>query len=107
MDSYAAHGIGGSSASRRGFCTARDARVRFELRRGMFFTIEPMANEGTKRTRGPLREDGWSVVTADEGLSRSSNTPWGRVRSGRRVRNIHRAAAAKDESAKDERRRRR
>jgi methionyl aminopeptidase len=70
VDSYAAHGIGRRfHQPPRILHGARRAGSGFELRRGMFFTIEPMANEGTKRTRGPLREDGWSVVTADGGLS--------------------------------------
>ena len=33
----------------------------------MFFTIEPMASEGTARTR--TLGDGWTVVTADGRLS--------------------------------------
>ncbi|WP_159709861.1 M24 family metallopeptidase, partial [Geminicoccus flavidas] len=34
---------------------------------GMFFTIEPMVNEGSHATR--RLDDGWTVVTADGGLS--------------------------------------
>lgn len=37
------------------------------LREGMVFTIEPMINEGTPGIR-PL-DDGWTIVTADGGLS--------------------------------------
>ena len=37
------------------------------LREGMTFTIEPMINEGTSEIR--FLEDGWTVVTADGGLS--------------------------------------
>jgi len=37
------------------------------LREGMTFTIEPMINEGTPEIR--LLKDGWTVVTADGGLS--------------------------------------
>lgn len=37
------------------------------LRAGMAFTIEPMINEGTADVR--MKDDGWTVVTADGGLS--------------------------------------
>lgn len=37
------------------------------LREGMVFTIEPMINEGSPEIR--LQKDGWTVVTADGGLS--------------------------------------
>lgn len=37
------------------------------LKPGMFFTVEPMANEGTDGTR--VLRDGWTVVTADGKLS--------------------------------------
>lgn len=37
------------------------------LREGMVFTIEPMINQGTHRTA--VRDDGWTVVTADGKLS--------------------------------------
>ena len=37
------------------------------LREGMTFTIEPMINEGTSEIR--FLQDGWTVVTADGGLS--------------------------------------
>lgn len=37
------------------------------LREGMVFTIEPMINEGTPEIR--ILEDGWTIVTADGGLS--------------------------------------
>lgn len=37
------------------------------LREGMTFTIEPMINQGTRRTE--TRDDGWTVVTGDGRLS--------------------------------------
>ena len=37
------------------------------LKPGMFFTIEPMANEGVSETR--VLRDGWTVVTQDGKLS--------------------------------------
>ncbi|MBA4502669.1 type I methionyl aminopeptidase [Marinobacterium marinum] len=37
------------------------------LQEGMTFTIEPMINQGTARTR--TRKDGWTVVTLDRKLS--------------------------------------
>lgn len=39
--------------------------ARFEP--GMFFTVEPMVNVGTHRTR--VKKDGWGVVTVDGSLS--------------------------------------
>ena len=68
VNHYAAHGVGlkfhqpptirhGSGRPGRGT----------PLRPGMFFTIEPMASEGTARTR--TLGDGWTVVTADGRLS--------------------------------------
>jgi methionyl aminopeptidase len=43
----------------------RGCGMRF--REGMTFTLEPMINEGTPEIR--FLEDGWTVVTADNGLS--------------------------------------
>jgi methionyl aminopeptidase len=68
VNKYAAHGIGrkfhapphirhGAGAEGRGVL----------LKPGMFFTIEPMANEKGVATR--VLKDGWTVVTADGGLS--------------------------------------
>lgn len=37
------------------------------LKPGMTFTIEPMVNQGNRRTR--LKKDGWTVVTKDKKLS--------------------------------------
>lgn len=37
------------------------------LEQGMTFTIEPMINQGTAKTR--LKRDGWTVVTRDKKLS--------------------------------------
>ena len=34
---------------------------------GMTFTIEPMINQGTYKTK--LKKDGWTVVTRDKKLS--------------------------------------
>ena len=37
------------------------------LREGMVFTIEPMINQGTHKTK--LKKDGWTVITRDRKLS--------------------------------------
>lgn len=37
------------------------------LEQGMTFTIEPMINQGTAKTR--VKRDGWTVVTRDKKLS--------------------------------------
>jgi len=38
-----------------------------KLEAGMTFTIEPMINQGTYKTK--LKKDGWTVVTRDKKLS--------------------------------------
>ncbi len=43
------------------------------LREGMVFTIEPMLNQGSARTRG--LKDGWTVVTRDGSLSAQWEEP--------------------------------
>lgn len=68
VNTYTAHGIGRKFHSpphieHAGGFPHRGAR----LKPGMFFTIEPMANAGTDKTR--LLSDGWTVVTADGKLS--------------------------------------
>lgn len=40
------------------------------LTEGMTFTIEPMINQGTPKTR--TKNDGWTVVTRDKKLSAQS-----------------------------------
>ncbi len=40
---------------------------RLKMKRGMTFTIEPMINQGTWRTK--LQPDGWTAVTVDGALS--------------------------------------
>ena len=40
------------------------------LQEGMIFTIEPMINQGSAKTK--LRNDGWTVVTRDKKLSAQS-----------------------------------
>ena len=38
-----------------------------QLQAGMTFTIEPMINQGSHKTK--LKKDGWTVVTRDKKLS--------------------------------------
>ena len=38
-----------------------------QLQAGMTFTIEPMINQGSHKTK--LKKDGWTVITRDKKLS--------------------------------------
>jgi methionyl aminopeptidase len=40
------------------------------LKEGMVFTIEPMVNQGTEKTK--TKKDGWTVITRDKKLSAQS-----------------------------------
>ncbi|WP_240476748.1 type I methionyl aminopeptidase [Geminicoccus roseus] len=65
--SYCGHGIGREFHQPPQVLHHLDLARDVELRPGMFFTIEPMVNTGGHAT---IRlEDGWTVVTADGGLS--------------------------------------
>jgi methionyl aminopeptidase len=64
---FGGHGIGRKMHAdpRVPHTGARGAGMR--LRAGMAFTIEPMINEGTAEVT--MKDDGWTVVTADGRLS--------------------------------------
>ena len=64
---YCGHGIGRVFHEDPQVLHYGKAGTGMELVEGMTFTIEPMINAGTWRTR--LKPDGWTVVTADGRLS--------------------------------------
>lgn len=63
---YCGHGIGRRFHEEPQVLHYRDRQGPM-LRKGMIFTIEPMINQGTHRTR--LAEDNWTALTADGRLS--------------------------------------
>jgi methionyl aminopeptidase len=64
---WGGHGIGRSLHEWPSVSHVRQEEKGQRLRPGMTFTIEPMINEGT--FEWVLLPDGWTVVTADGGLS--------------------------------------
>ena len=70
VEDYCGHGIGQvyhEDPQVIHYDDRRSSRQDVALVPGMTFTIEPMINEGTSRTR--TKPDGWTVVTADSKLS--------------------------------------
>ncbi|MCK9813742.1 type I methionyl aminopeptidase [Pseudomonas chlororaphis] len=64
---YCGHGIGRQMHEEPQILHFGRPGTGLELREGMVFTIEPMLNQGSARTRG--LKDGWTVVTRDNSLS--------------------------------------
>jgi methionyl aminopeptidase len=64
---YCGHGIGRDFHNSPSVLHYYDKRNDLELKKGMFFTIEPMINTGVWQTK--LLHDGWTVVTKDNSLS--------------------------------------
>jgi methionyl aminopeptidase len=67
---FCGHGLGRifhDAPSILHYVDPRNPLMRVPLRPGMFFTVEPMINAGTWRTR--LLDDGWTAVTTDLRLS--------------------------------------
>ncbi|UZK68377.1 type I methionyl aminopeptidase [Sphingomonas sp. S1-29] len=64
---YCGHGIGREMHEEPQVLAFGRRGSGMRLREGMVFTIEPMVNQGTRRTE--TAEDGWTVVTADGRLS--------------------------------------
>lgn len=65
---YCGHGIGRIFHDEPNIIHYRSSNRGFELKPGMFFTIEPMINAGTWQTK-PHKTDGWTVYTKDRELS--------------------------------------
>ncbi len=64
---YCGHGIGREMHEEPQVMHFGKPRTGVRLREGMTFTIEPMINQGTRRTE--TQDDGWTVVTGDRKLS--------------------------------------
>ncbi|WP_367998545.1 type I methionyl aminopeptidase [Photobacterium sanguinicancri] len=64
---YCGHGIGQEMHEDPKVLHVGRAGTGMVLKEGMTFTIEPMINQGTHRTK--TKKDGWTVVTRDKKLS--------------------------------------
>ncbi|GAA0728152.1 type I methionyl aminopeptidase [Sphingomonas japonica] len=64
---YCGHGIGREMHEEPQVLNFGKRGTGMRLREGMVFTVEPMINQGTRRTA--TEEDGWTVVTGDGKLS--------------------------------------
>lgn len=64
---YCGHGIGREMHEEPQVMHFGKPGTGVRLREGMTFTIEPMINQGTRRTE--TQDDGWTVVTGDGKLS--------------------------------------
>ncbi|KXI21118.1 type I methionyl aminopeptidase [Photobacterium sanguinicancri] len=64
---YCGHGIGQEMHEDPQVLHVGRAGTGMVLKEGMTFTIEPMINQGTHRTK--TKKDGWTVVTRDKKLS--------------------------------------
>ena len=67
---YTGHGIGREMHEDPHVFHYFEPTANVELREGMTFTIEPMINQGTHRTKSLAQANGWTViVTRDDALS--------------------------------------
>ncbi len=64
---YCGHGIGKEMHEEPEIVHVGSTGTGLKLEAGMTFTIEPMVNQGTYKTK--LKKDGWTVVTRDKKLS--------------------------------------
>ncbi|WP_087024851.1 type I methionyl aminopeptidase [Thaumasiovibrio subtropicus] len=64
---YCGHGIGREMHEEPNVLHYGTAGTGLTLKAGMTFTIEPMINQGTYKTK--TKKDGWTVVTRDKKLS--------------------------------------
>lgn len=64
---YCGHGIGREMHEEPQILHFGRRGTGITLKEGMTFTIEPMINQGTHKTK--LKKDGWTVVTRDKKLS--------------------------------------
>jgi methionyl aminopeptidase len=67
VEDYCGHGIGEKFHAEPQVQHVGPAKSGPKIKPGMFFTIEPMINLGSKHTR--LINDGWTVITKDYQLS--------------------------------------
>ncbi len=64
---YCGHGIGQKMHEKPDVLHYGKPKTGMKLEAGMTFTIEPMINQGTHKTKS--KKDGWTVVTKDKKLS--------------------------------------
>lgn len=64
---YCGHGIGREMHEEPQILHYGKAATGVTLKQGMVFTIEPMINQGSYKTK--MKKDGWTVVTRDKKLS--------------------------------------
>lgn len=64
---YCGHGIGKEMHEEPQILHVGSPGTGLVLQEGMVFTIEPMINQGTHKTK--LKKDGWTVITRDRKLS--------------------------------------
>ena len=64
---YCGHGIGREMHEEPQVLHYGKANTGLVLEPGMTFTIEPMINQGSAKTK--LKKDGWTVITKDRKLS--------------------------------------
>lgn len=64
---YCGHGIGREMHEEPQILHFGKPKTGVKLKEGMVFTIEPMINQGSHKTK--LKKDGWTVVTKDKKLS--------------------------------------
>ena len=64
---YCGHGIGKEMHEEPQILHFGEAGKGLKLKKGMTFTIEPMINQGTFKTK--CKKDGWTVITRDKKLS--------------------------------------
>lgn len=64
---YCGHGIGRKMHEEPQILHFGKPNTGITLKEGMVFTVEPMINQGTHKTK--LKKDGWTVLTKDKKLS--------------------------------------
>ena len=69
VEDYCGHGIGREFHEEPQVVHVGKRGTGAKMKPGMTFTIEPMINMGSKTTRFPEKDDGWTVITADGSLS--------------------------------------
>ena len=80
---YCGHGIGKKFHKSPTILHYYNKSNKAKIKRGMFFTIEPMINEGASRTR--LLPDKWSVTTKDYTLSAQFEHTIGVTKTGNKI----------------------
>lgn len=67
VEDYCGHGIGKKFHQPPEVLHSADKNSGIIIKEGMFFTVEPMINKGSKKTK--LLNDHWTVITKDYSLS--------------------------------------